>query len=139
MRLLSNFKQFKLRSDLYFSVMKKLAGFFGASAVILGAIGAHTLQPHLTETALASYKTGVLYHLVHALGLLAISNKSFPKWIGTVWSLGIVLFSFSIYLLATDDLLGIKLNALGPITPIGGLLLVAGWIGVFLTKEDSTH
>lgn len=119
--------------------MKKLAGFFGASAVILGAIGAHTLQPHMTEAALASYKTGVLYHLVHALGLLAISNKGFPKWIGTVWSLGIVLFSFSIYLLATDDLMGIELNALGPITPIGGLLFVAGWIGVFLTKENSTH
>ena len=115
--------------------MKKAAALFGATGVLLGALGAHTLAPHLSEAALASYKTGVLYHLLHSVALLAIADKAAPRWVGAVWSLGIVLFSFSIYLLSTDELLGVHLGFLGPITPIGGLLFVAGWIGLLVPSK----
>ena len=110
--------------------MKYLIAFFGASAVLLGALGAHTLAPYMEASALNSFKTGVLYQLVHTIALLASSKSAIPNWARYSWCAGIVLFSFSIYLLSTDELLGINLSFLGPITPLGGLAFVVGWVGV---------
>jgi uncharacterized membrane protein YgdD (TMEM256/DUF423 family) len=115
--------------------MKYLIAFFGASAVLLGALGAHTLAPYLEASALNSFKTGVLYQLVHAVALLATLKSNIPNWARYCWSAGIILFSFSIYLLATDDLLGVNLSFLGPITPLGGIAFVVGWIGSALPKS----
>jgi uncharacterized membrane protein YgdD (TMEM256/DUF423 family) len=84
----------------------------------------------MEASALSSFKTGVLYQLVHTVALLASSKSTFPIWARYSWCLGIVLFSFSIYLLSTDELLGLDLSFLGPITPLGGLAFVAGWVGV---------
>ena len=109
--------------------MKYWVAFFGASAVLLGALGAHTLAPYLDATALSSFRIGVLYQLVHSVALFASLKSSIPKWARYCWCAGIVLFSFSIYLLATDELWGGNLSFLGPITPIGGLAFVAGWVG----------
>jgi uncharacterized membrane protein YgdD (TMEM256/DUF423 family) len=110
--------------------MKYLIAFFGATAVLLGALGAHTLAPFMEDSALNSFKTGVLYQLVHTVALFASLKSSVPNWTRYSWCIGIILFSFSIYLLSTDDLLGLNLSFLGPVTPLGGLAFVAGWVGV---------
>ena len=109
----------------------------GGTAVILGAFGAHGLRPKLAPEQLLSFETGVRYQMFHALALLAMAwlvdrhaLPSFPAWL---WVAGTVLFSGSIYLLATRTLLGIDgWKWLGPITPLGGLLLISGWITLAL-------
>ena len=110
--------------------MNKLIAFLGASAVGLGALGAHTLAGFLDESSLESFKTAVFYHVAHTIALMALKNypnRSLTVWL---WSLGILLFSGSIYLLVTDIFMGLDLNFLGPITPIGGILFIAGWLSL---------
>jgi uncharacterized membrane protein YgdD (TMEM256/DUF423 family) len=108
-------------------------------AVILGALGAHALAKHLTPQKLASFETGVRYQLFHGIGLIAliaISNKfSFSlKSVYLFLIFGVIFFSFSIYLLSIQELLNIKLGFIvGPITPIGGLLMIIGW-SILLVK-----
>jgi uncharacterized membrane protein YgdD (TMEM256/DUF423 family) len=117
----------------------QLASLLAATAVIIGAFGAHALKPMLSQVQLQSYETGVKYHLVHSLGVLVIAIlyhqfkiKLFYQ-AGIVMCLGIVLFSFSIYLLSLREVMGISSwTFLGPITPIGGLLMISGWILVFI-------
>jgi uncharacterized membrane protein YgdD (TMEM256/DUF423 family) len=111
--------------------MKNTAVLFGASGVLLGALGAHGLGPVLSETALNSFKTGILYQLIHAVALLALPGHLTNKWTVQFWTWGILCFSFSIYFLSVDELFGLNLSFLGPITPIGGLLLIAGWLSLF--------
>lgn len=122
---------------LLFLLMEKritqTALFFGVTAIILGAFGAHALKKHLTPEQLVSFETGVRYQMYHALFLLFLgSNKLIQsktkKIVFLCISLGVVLFSFSIYLLATRPITAIDFKFLGPITPIGGLFLIVGWI-----------
>lgn len=100
-----------------------------ALAVLLGAFGAHTLKNSLAPEMLTVYKTGVEYQFYHAIGLLIIGLIGFhidSKWLkrsGLLLTLGILLFSGSLYVLA---LTGIKV--IGAITPIGGVSFVLGWI-----------
>lgn len=106
-------------------------------AIILGAFGAHALKQVLTAEKLTSFETGVRYQMYHGLALLIIglsANKfNFDlNWFIRLLVSGIVLFSGSIYLLSFQDILGIKLAFLGPITPIGGVLLITGWILLFI-------
>lgn len=69
----------------------------------------------------------MFYHIIHAVALLAVSlHMPRRKAIGTTWTLGIVLFSGSLYLLALHP----DWKWLGPVTPVGGLFLLAGWIGL---------
>jgi len=109
------------------------AALLGLSAVLLGAFGAHGLKGVLTPEQLGSFETGVRYQVYHALALLGVAawspaNVKLVKVIFTCFLAGTLLFSGSIYLLACRDLLGaVKLAWLGPITPLGGLLLVTGW------------
>jgi uncharacterized membrane protein YgdD (TMEM256/DUF423 family) len=108
------------------------AALFGLTAVILGAFGAHALKAVLNESQLETWKTGVSYQFYHTFALLFLSNFSkyrsrsirFSYWAFTI---GILLFSGSIYLLALSNLTGMNLSFLGPVTPIGGLLLIIGW------------
>jgi len=107
-------------------------------AIILGAFGAHALKEVLTAERLASFETGVKYQMYHGLaflivGLLADRFSFAVKSFFTVALIGIVLFSGSIYLLAMQDVLGIKMSFLGPITPLGGVLLITSW-GMLLVK-----
>ena len=107
-------------------------------AIILGAFGAHALKEVLTPERLASFETGVKYQMYHGLaflivGLLADRFNFSVKSFFTVAIIGIVLFSGSIYLLAMQDVLGIKMSFLGPITPLGGVLLITSW-GMLLVK-----
>lgn len=110
-----------------------LAAFFGLIAIILGAFGAHGLKSVLTETELLSFETGVKYQMYHALFLLLLAQLNIisekqKRFIGILIALGTLLFSGSIYLLSTQKLAGFDFSFLGPITPIGGLFLISGWL-----------
>lgn len=109
------------------------ASVFGLSAVILGAFGAHALKESLSPSSLESWKTAVSYQFYHTLALLFLSNFSkyrsrsirFAYW---SFTLGMLIFSGSIYLLSTTAISNINFSFLGPVTPLGGLLLILGWL-----------
>jgi len=104
---------------------------FGFTAVILGALGAHALKPLLTEAQLDSFETGVRFQVYHALLLIILSQIPLVanRTILILIVLGTLLFSVSIYLLNVQGVLGLgSLSFLGPITPIGGLLLISAWL-----------
>ena len=108
----------------------------GALAIVLGAFGAHGLKKFLSIDQLNSFEIGVRYQMYHALFLLFVAQTSYAtdkqKMVVFVLTLfGILLFSGSIYLLATSTITNIKAKFLGPITPIGGLLLISSWIYLF--------
>jgi len=104
--------------------------FFGMLSVIFGAFGAHALKKILSTDQLHSFEVGVKYQMYHAIVLLALGVSSYTITSAIYWcfTVGIVLFSFSIYGLVLSDAKGKKLRFLGPITPIGGLFLVAAWL-----------
>ncbi|VAW15626.1 FIG00018398: hypothetical regulator [hydrothermal vent metagenome] len=109
------------------------ASLFGMFSVILGAFGAHKLKSILTTDLMQSFETGVKYQFYHAIVLLVLGfnlefNTSLENWIVYCFISGTILFSFSIYALTLSSAKGKKLKFLGPITPIGGLLLTMGWI-----------
>lgn len=102
-----------------------ISGIMGFLAVAFGAFGAHGLKSILTEHLLETYKTGVLYHLIHSAVLLSIAiagkgnfTKSFMFFLA-----GIILFSFSLYIYAVT-----QLTIFAMITPIGGVSLLIGWL-----------
>lgn len=113
------------------------AALLGALGIILGAFGAHALKKVLTLDMLTSYETGVKYQIYHALFLLfvavspLVSQKS-KKLIYILTVTGVVLFSGSIYLLSCNVLFPVSFKVIGFITPIGGLLLIAAWVTLFL-------
>ena len=116
------------------------AGFFGFLGVILGAFGAHALKERLKAQDMVDvWNTAVIYHLLHAVALLALAawsearanangterNRG-PKYLwraAQCWMAGIALFSGSLYILALGGP-----HWIGPVTPLGGLLLMAGWV-----------
>ncbi len=114
-------------------VVLTFGGIYGGLAVIFGAFGAHALKKKFSEDQLKSFETGVKYQMYHAL-LLILCGITFPFLEASqqlmAWSLiiGIFLFSFSIYALCISSANGKKMKILGPITPLGGLLLVLGWV-----------
>jgi uncharacterized membrane protein YgdD (TMEM256/DUF423 family) len=120
------------------------AGFFGLTGVALGALGTHAMAATLAERGMShAWETASLYHLFHALALLGAAvwlrtsmgaaARRFV-WATRCWSVGIFLFSGSLYGLALGGP-----RWLGPITPLGGLALMAGWlfvIAVAFVPED---
>lgn len=107
---------------------------FGMLAILFGAFGAHALKKILSEDQLKSFETGVKYQMYHAIVLLVLGfnfefSTSTMYW---CFTFGILLFSFSIYGLVLSDAKGKKLHFLGPITPIGGLFFVVGWLLIVL-------
>ncbi|AUC13781.1 hypothetical protein BTO06_00840 [Tenacibaculum sp. SZ-18] len=106
------------------------ASIFGALSIILGAFGAHALKKKLTLEQLTSFETGVKYQMYHAIVLLLIGFNFQSKLdnASLFFIIGIILFSFSIYGLVLSDAFGKKIKILGPITPIGGLCLLIGWL-----------
>ena len=106
---------------------------FGMTAIILGAFGAHALKKVLSIEQLSTFETGVRYQMYHALFLLFIGlatnlTQKTKKTIYYLVLFGVLLFSGSIYLLATNGLTPFDFKIIGFVTPIGGLLLIAGWI-----------
>ena len=121
---------------------KKLTtiGLLGAIAVAFGALGAHFLKAKveldlMTTDQLNGFDTGVKYQMYHSIMLFALfllakhHNHKFINWAYYCFIIGIVLFSGSLYLLCTRTLFHTEwLTFLGPITPLGGLFFIAGWI-----------
>jgi uncharacterized membrane protein YgdD (TMEM256/DUF423 family) len=120
------------------------AALLGMIAIILGAFGAHALKKVLDIGQLSTFETGVRYQMYHALFLLFIGlmgnlPQKAKKAICYLVLLGVILFSGSIYLLATNSITLFDFKVIGFVTPIGGLLLALAW-GIlfinFFTKKD---
>ena len=102
-----------------------IAGFAGFTGVALGAFGAHKLGDVLSTQMMDIYKTGILYHLIHSVAILAIAlygNKRFFKS-ALMFVIGIVLFSFSLYIYAQSGN-----TTFAMITPVGGIFFLIGWL-----------
>jgi uncharacterized membrane protein YgdD (TMEM256/DUF423 family) len=106
-----------------------LASLSGMLAVVFGAFGAHALKGRLDDYAQGIFQTAVQYHFYHSLALLAVGiialshpNIALLRSSGWLFTLGIVIFSGSLYLLSLSGL-----RWLGAITPLGGLAFIAGW------------
>jgi uncharacterized membrane protein YgdD (TMEM256/DUF423 family) len=109
--------------------------------VILGAFGAHALEPRLTARQFASYQTGVLYHLLHSLGLLGIGllagltgTTATLRWAARLMLAGVVLFSGSIYLMTAG-----APRTLGMVAPIGGTSFMVAWLLVAVHALRRDH
>ncbi len=104
-------------------------------AVALGAFGAHGLKKLVTPDTVASYQTGVQYQFYHALALLFIGllaerfSNSFLNYAGFLFIAGVVFFSGSLYLLVSFKAMNkVVPGFVGPVTPVGGLFFIAGWV-----------
>jgi uncharacterized membrane protein YgdD (TMEM256/DUF423 family) len=132
----------------------RVAATLGFLGVALGAFGAHGLRERLAPGMLDVYKTGVLYHLLHAVALLAVALSAErspsgtsapahpastplasrvlvarPRAVAVLFTAGVVIFSGSLYALALTGI-----GTLGAITPVGGLLLMAGWVTLAINR-----
>ena len=111
---------------------------FCTLGVVLGAFGAHALRDSFDVSEIDIWKTAVLYQFVHSIGLIALAVvvDEIPtrraKFILAIFTLGIILFSGSLYVLAVTDIPTLRSIA-GPLTPIGGLCFIGGWIMVIVT------
>jgi uncharacterized membrane protein YgdD (TMEM256/DUF423 family) len=119
------------------------AALLGMLSIILGAFGSHALKKFLEPEQLASFETGVKYQMYHVFFLLflGLNTSLTDKTKNIVYNLtliGVILFSGSIYLLATKKITNIDISAIGIATPIGGLFLISAWFLLFykyLTKK----
>jgi uncharacterized membrane protein YgdD (TMEM256/DUF423 family) len=116
----------------------RLASALGFAGVALGAFGAHGLRGKVSDSLLAAWQTGVLYHLIHAVALLALAlhARSSSQAVGvpaTLFVVGIALFSGSLYAMAVTGV-----SKLGMITPFGGLAFLAGWAALFVVAGRAT-
>jgi|KBSSwiS6_1023812.scaffolds.fasta_scaffold01506_4 uncharacterized membrane protein YgdD (TMEM256/DUF423 family) len=126
-----------------------LAGiFFAGLAVALGAFGAHGLKKIVEEQTVDVFKTGVQYQFYHALALIVTSILSQRitlkeiNWAGNLFIAGIILFSGSLYAITVFKAMSSEVpKFIGPVTPLGGLLFIAGWLvllmAVVKTKQLS--
>lgn len=110
-----------------------IGALYGLLAIIFGAFGAHALKKSFTEDQLKSFETGVKYQMYHAIVLIMVSfnlnlETALERNMIYCFSLGTFLFSFSIYGLCLSGAKGKKWKFLGPVTPVGGLLLAVGWV-----------
>lgn len=111
---------------------------FAMLSVVFGAFGAHTLKSMISAEALTTFEVGVRYQMYHALGLLFIGMSHFltravQKPIFIFFTLGIFLFSGSIYLLSLNAVLPFDTRVIGFVTPLGGTCFIIGWL-YFLLK-----
>ena len=116
-----------------------LGSFFSLMTIVLGAFGAHALKEQLSEYGQSIYEKAVLYQMFHSLSIFIVAilnqyldsvNLALVVWL---FSIGIILFSGSLYLLAIT-----QIKWLGAITPIGGVLFIIGW-GFLFFKILSTN
>lgn len=110
-----------------------------ALGVGIGAFGAHGLEPRISERMMKNYQTGVQYHMIHGLGIIAVALAGMKMTsslllTGAGWAflIGIIFFSGSLYVMALTGI-----TKLGAITPIGGLAFIIGWIllGTFAVRS----
>ena len=101
-------------------------------AIVMGAFGAHGLKPLISPDSLAVFQTGVTYQMYHALALLAVAlipglETKKAQGVSRFFLFGTFFFSGSLYFLALKSVLPFSVSFLSPATPVGGLLLIAGW------------
>ena len=111
---------------------------FGLLAVVLGAFAAHGLKPRISPDSMMTFETGVRYQMYSAFFLLFVGIAGFvsEKIKRVCFYLtvpGILLFSGSIYLLATNSLTSFDFTAIALATPLGGTLLITGWVMLFIS------
>lgn len=109
-----------------------IGAIYGLLSVILGAFGAHAFKKILSVEQLESFEVGVRYQMYAAFFLLIVGyifkfETGQEKWISIMMIVGTFLFSVSIYFLSLQDYLGMNLKFLGPITPLGGVLMIVSW------------
>lgn len=105
----------------------------GVTAIMLGAFGSHGLEKLVSTENVDTFSTGVTYQMYHALFLLFLGSMNFitaesKKVVFYLIVMGVMLFSGSIYTLATNELTGFDFKKIAFLTPIGGSLLIFGWI-----------
>ncbi len=117
------------------------AALLGLTGVVLGAFGAHGLDGKISQDGIDSFSTGVRYQFWHALALMILfiagDQLKWVKGISILWFIGTLVFSGSIYLLSTNEITPIDFAFLGPITPLGGLLMIGGWVILLLSAFRS--
>ena len=120
-----------------------IATIFGLLSIILGAFGAHAFKEILSSEKLQSFETGVRYQMYAAIFLLVIGaflsfKSKTESWVSWLMIVGCVLFSLSIYLLSFQEIWGVNLKFLGPITPLGGLSMILSWVVllIYFLKSD---
>ena len=119
-------------------LLMSIAATYGLVAVLLGAFAANGLKEVLSASSLASWQTGVTYQMTHALVLLVIGlwlrqgGSNLVKVAGVLFAIGVLVFSGSIYALVL-----LQVSWLGPVTPLGGLCLIAGWVCMLVAAAQS--
>ncbi|MCF8339949.1 MAG: DUF423 domain-containing protein [Chitinophagaceae bacterium] len=124
----------------------RIGAILGALSVMFSAFSAHFLQPIMSSKDFYSFQTAINMEFFHSIGLmiLGILGKRYPtpyiNWSGIMFIVGIVLFSGSIYLLTlAGSIFDTKISMVGLITPVGGLLLFAGWVMLLLGIPESKN
>lgn len=124
-----------------------LGSLFSMLAVVLGAFGAHILKERLGSHGLDIWKTAVLYQFIHAISMVALAShvdeikKRRATIILSLFTIGIVLFSGSLYILSMSEYPLLR-SIMGPLTPIGGISFILGWFIVMLStkkQEDNSN
>jgi uncharacterized membrane protein YgdD (TMEM256/DUF423 family) len=117
----------------------RIGAFLGFVSVAFGAFGAHSLKSMLQPDQLATFHTAVEYQFYHTLAILLVAvlmhfgRKNLLVYAGTFFVTGIAFFSGSLYILSIGSILKLNLGMIGPITPLGGLCLILGWICLLLS------
>jgi len=125
----------------------RIAATVGALSVALGAFGAHALERLVSPEQVETFVTGVRYQFYHTLAIAAAAALWHTPAVVSprlktavyLWLGGILLFSGSLYLLSLRDVHGLPVSFLGPVTPLGGLLFIAGWVVLFFSVTSAHH
>lgn len=133
-------------NDVVTTGFVRLGAILSFVGVALGAFGAHILQEklHMTPRYLDVYRTGIQYHMIHAVALVFVGlfaersrSRSLVLWSGRLFAAGIVLFGGSLYALALTSLLACgPVKILGAITPLGGVCFLVGWALLAVAAKD---
>lgn len=125
-------------NDQFYNRLLAVASLIGLVGVVIGAFGAHFLKSRLEETELDVLRTGVLYLFIHILATFIVAiiartnlNSRVLKSAAVAFLAGVILFSGSLFIISTRSLTGLPTGFIGPITPIGGLSFIVGWLMLF--------
>jgi len=120
-------------------------GIMGAISVLMGAVGAHILEDNISDKYLNMFNTAnefLMYHALALIGLTAMNRNVSRSYLNTIYYLfviGIILFSGTLYITSLTELTGFSLGLSGTLTPIGGILLIIGWIAVIISGLTYKH
>ena len=121
------------------------AAIFGIFAVVFGAFAAHGLKSKISALELVTWRTAVEYQFYHVfallfLGSIARTGDKLINWSYWFFTIGIILFSGSLYLIAAKNLLSLnEISVIGPLTPVGGLFFIAGWFCLLFSTFKNTN